>query len=222
MKPKTKYFINIDWLKWVIYNLLAVLIGLIFVRVFQDLLNYLTSQYQDSQDYVFISILRPVILGIVFSVTTGYLQWLILKPIIKNLGRWLLFSSFGLGLGFLTFLIIACIFSNLLSGNNQGFLIAGIIIGSVINGALVGWFQSRAFRSHIIGAKEWIRTHAVASFFSFIPAFEITRPSTFLTPILPESASFFLTIGFANGFNAFITGLLIHWLLSQSDGEKVD
>ncbi len=110
-----------------------------------------------------------LVLAVVSGVSTGLAQWLVLRPYIPNLRRWLLANTGGNATGITLWVTATGLiwgvrpFESLLAPSGQMLEVASYMVpGGLLLGAAIGFGQTVVLRAALGGRGRWILTNAVA------------------------------------------------------------
>jgi hypothetical protein len=192
------------WLAWVLASIMGFGMGsLLGMSVSYALLSGLgiTDEF---------GVAHLIMFGTVLGVTSGFLQWVVLREKVARAGRWVLAGTLG-------FVIAGGILGAI--GINENYITAGFLFAAVF-GVAGGIMQWLVLRQQIVRAGLWI----LASIFgSLVGAIGVPAAEA-ISAIAPDNYSL-STIVFGvllgAGLGA-IPGAVLVWLLRQSQSRNIE
>jgi len=132
---------------WVVLSTLAIPIALgitfIILKILTDQIGgyiMINGQKRITEDYLFMFVFVPL-----FCLLTGFVQYLLLRRYLPQMGWWILVT----GLGWLSVMVSLQLMNFMLAN-------LSILLGFPLIGALIGFFQWLLLRRHITQAAWWI------------------------------------------------------------------
>jgi hypothetical protein len=210
-----------QWLSIQIFGSISLVIAT------QGIVTFLTLIF--NIDNLFISCTMRLLACLLTSIIQGYLQWLILKQVIKSLDRkWIYTAIAGLPINILTWGLIHLGIKTLVLDEDGTVLIILAIVGAVcggINGHIIGNWQKSLFKQRLYWRSlwhDWDREHLLAGALSGVLTAVIIISAVFLSGwnwIASPMAAFICSIALASisqVMYGLIVGDTIHDVFKQA------